>query len=97
MALPRRSVTTMRISISEMQANLSRYLREAMAGQDFEVTSHGRVVARVIGVPDTSVRGAARLVATGAATWSGGKPAGSLLKLHDTGSPISTMVLQDRA
>jgi prevent-host-death family protein len=86
----------MQIPVREMKANLSRYLREAAAGQGFEVTSHGRVVARVVGVPDQCVGGTARLVATGAASWSGGKPAGARLRLHDTGKPMSAMVLEDR-
>jgi prevent-host-death family protein len=86
----------MQVSIRELKAHLSQYLRRAQAGQGFEITSHRKIVARVIGVPATTDSGLARLLASGAATWAGGKPAGASLRLSAKGTPVSQMVMEDR-
>ncbi|MEA3276227.1 MAG: type II toxin-antitoxin system prevent-host-death family antitoxin [Pseudomonadota bacterium] len=86
---------TMQVSIRELKAHLSQYLSRARAGQSFEVTSHRKIVARIIGVP-ASDSGLSRLLASGAATWAGGKPAGASLRLRAKGTPVSQMVMEDR-
>jgi len=86
----------MQVSIRELKAHLSKYISQAQAGQGFEITSHRKVVARVIGVPTASDSGVARLLACGAATWTGGKPAGASLRLSAKGTPVSQMVMEDR-
>jgi len=84
----------MQVSVREFKAHLSQYLSKAQAGAQFEITSHRKVVAKVIGV--SSGTGLDRLTASGAATWSGGKPAGSRLQLAAKGTPLSQMVMEDR-
>jgi prevent-host-death family protein len=86
----------MQVSIRELKANLSRYLRQAAAGEALQITSHGRVVAQVRGVPDNAPGDVAKLLAAGAASWSGGKPSGARLRLQDNRKPISALVLEDR-
>ncbi len=86
----------MQVSIRELKAHLSQYLCRARAGQSLEITSHRKIVARIIGVPTTSDSGIARLLAGGTATWAGGKPAGAGLRLTAKGTPVSQMVLEDR-
>lgn len=86
----------MQVSIRELKAHLSQYLRRAQAGQSLEITSHRKTVARIIGVAATADEGLARLLAGGAATWSGGKPSGASLRLNAKGMPVSQMVLEDR-
>ena len=86
----------MRVSIRELKAHLSRYLSQAQAGQSFEITSHRKVVARITGVPATPNNGLARLLASGTATWAGGKPAGAALRVSAKGTPVSRMVMEDR-
>jgi prevent-host-death family protein len=86
----------MQVSIRELKAHLSQYLRWAQAGQSLEITSHRKTVARIVGVADASDNGLARLLAGGAATWSGGKPGGASLRLSAKGTPVSQMVLEDR-
>jgi antitoxin (DNA-binding transcriptional repressor) of toxin-antitoxin stability system len=61
--------------IRELKAGLSRILAQAHAGEVIEVTSHDRLIARIVGIPDTGEAGLHGLVASGAAAWSGGKPA----------------------
>ena len=86
----------MQVSIRELKAHLSRYINQAQAGQGFEITSHRKVVARVIGAPATPDSGVGRLLASGAASWTGGKPVGASLRLSAKGTPVSQMVMEDR-
>jgi prevent-host-death family protein len=86
----------MYVSIREFKAHLSRYLTQARAGQPIAITSHRKVVARVIGVPPPATDGVAALLASGAGQWSGGKPLGAELSLSDTGRSVSALVLEDR-
>jgi prevent-host-death family protein len=86
----------MQVSMREFKSHLSQYVEKAQAGQSIELTSYRKVVARVIGVPATSSGGVARLLAAGGASWQGGKPVGSELKLHAGGKLMSAMVQEDR-
>ncbi len=86
----------MSVSVRELKSHLSMYLSQAQAGQTIEVTSHRKVVARIIGVPETPSQGPARLVASGAATWSGGKPVGASVQLKSIGKTVSSLVLEGR-
>lgn len=86
----------MQVSMQEFKSHLSRYVVEAQSGQLIELTSHRKVVARLIGVPATESVGLSCLLATGVATWKGGKPAGAEFRLQVQGIPVSAMVLEDR-
>ncbi|HEX5482653.1 MAG TPA: type II toxin-antitoxin system prevent-host-death family antitoxin [Terriglobia bacterium] len=46
----------MNVSVRDLKAELSRYLREAHAGQDVVVTSRGRPVARLLAVSEEDAR-----------------------------------------
>lgn len=86
----------MQVPIREFKAHLSRYLSQAQAGQTFDVTSHRKVVARVVGVPAAESGGVARLIAGGVAQWGGGKPVGAAIQLSPGGRSVAAMVLEDR-
>lgn len=86
----------MLVSIQEFKSHLSRYVGQAQSGQLIELTSHRRVVARIVGVPLTDSAGVSRLLEAGIATWQGGKPVGAAFKLREHGKPVSAMVLEDR-
>lgn len=85
----------MQVSIREFKSHLSSYVEQAQSGATIELTSHRKVVARIVGVPVADNTGLARLLAAGA-VWSGGKPAGAELHLQATGKPVSAMVTEDR-
>jgi len=89
-------MSTLRLQVRDFKARLSHYLRRARAGQTIEITSHRKVIARVTGVPSTESEGIARLVASGAAQWGGGKPRGAEIRLTEVGLRVSDLVLQDR-
>lgn len=86
----------MQVSIQEFKSHLSRYVGEAQSGNLIELTSHRKVVARIVGVPLVESVGLTNLLSAGVATWQGGKPAGASLSLQRQGKLVSAMVLEDR-
>ncbi len=86
----------MQVSIREFKTHLSQYVVHAQSGQSVELTSHRKVVARLVGVLPVTGEGAARLVSTGVASWQGGKPAGAALVLQKRGKSMSELVQEDR-
>ena len=86
----------MRVSIQDFKSHLSHYVGQAQSGVLIELTSHRKVVARLSGVISTDIAGVARLLAAGNAAWEGGKPVGASIALHDRGTSVSAMVLEDR-
>lgn len=86
----------MQVSMQEFKSHLSQYVGQAQSGELIELTSHRKVVARIVGVPPADSAGVARLLAAGAASWQGGKPAGAALELQAVGKPVSALVLEDR-
>lgn len=87
---------TQRVSIREFEARLSDYLTQAQSCGAIEITSHGKIVARVTGIPPEAGEGIARLISTGAVSWSGGKPKGASIRLAKGGGSVAEMVLHDR-
>ena len=82
----------------ELKSGLSRYVAKARAGEVIEITSHDRPVARLVGVATGGPAGVSRLLASGAATWGGGKPAlHAPVVLSAGGQTVSESLLQDRA
>jgi len=86
----------MQVSMQEFKSHLSRYVGQAQSGQLIELTSHRKVVARIVGVPPTDSAGVSRLLAAGGATWQGGKPVGAAFRLQEHGKLVSALVMEDR-
>lgn len=86
----------MQVSIQEFKSHLSQYVSKAQSGQLIELTSHRKVVARIVGVPATGSTGVTRLLAAGIATWQGGKPEGAAITLQNSGKAVSVMAMEDR-
>jgi prevent-host-death family protein len=86
----------MQVSMQEFKSHLSRYVDQAQSGQLIELTSHRKVVARIVGVPPADSAGVSRLLAAGIATWQGGKPVGAAFRLQEHGKLVSALVLEDR-
>ena len=86
----------MLVSMREFKSRLAQYIGQARSGQLIELTSHRKVVARLVGVPPAESAGVARLLAQRSASWQGGKPVGAALTLTDRGKLVSAMVLDDR-
>ena len=86
----------MQVSMREFKSHLSSYVTQAQSGELIELTSHRKVVARVIGIPTIDSAGISCLITSGIATWQGGKPIGAAFKLQDYGKSISVLVLENR-
>ena len=86
-----------RVPMRELKAGLSRYVAQARAGRVFDVTLHDKPVARMVGIAAVSSSGVARLIASGAAQWQGGKPSlRPVIKLASQGASLSDMALEGR-
>lgn len=96
MASGRASRPPHQVPIREFKARLSHYIAQAGEHGVIEVTSHRKVVARVVGVPAEAGEGITRLIARGALSWQGGKPGGASIRLGKGGRSVSEMVLEDR-
>ncbi len=86
----------MQVSMHEFKSHLSRYVSQAQSGQAIELTSHRKVVARIVGVPSSDSVGVSCLLAAGIATWQGGKPVGAAFRLQERGKLVSALVREDR-
>lgn len=87
----------MPVPIRELKANLSRVLLRARQGEVIEVTSHNKLIARIVGVPPNAGAGLRGLIARGGLSWSGGKPQlEPPVDLVTPGTSVSRIVLEDR-
>lgn len=86
----------MQVSMQEFKSHLSHYVGKAQSGQLIELTSHRKVVARIVGIPTSENASVSRLLAAGVASWQGGKPICAAFRLQERGKQVSAMVLEDR-
>lgn len=83
------------IQVRQFKAKLSHYLALAAKGLPLRIRSHNTVIAEVTGVPPAAPDRLSNWLLSGAASWSGGKPAGAALALSAGGS-LSDQVIDDR-
>lgn len=86
-----------RVTISELQSNLSECLREVERGTTLLVTDHGRQLARITPETDATERTLAGLRASGAFLWSGRqlKKRKPSVRVRDNGT-VSDIVIENR-
>jgi prevent-host-death family protein len=86
------------VGVRELKARLSHHLRRVQAGHSVTVTDRGRAIARIQPVDAPVDTGwTMRMVAEGKASWSGGKPRGSLRPVKLKGNKLaSDYVIEDR-
>jgi prevent-host-death family protein len=87
----------MHVAIRELKAHLSSFLQRAQAGETIEVTSHNKLIARIVGIPAKAGEGLRGLVANGLLSWNGEKPRMTAPeKLAARGNAVSQMIVEDR-
>ncbi|HEX7180548.1 MAG TPA: type II toxin-antitoxin system prevent-host-death family antitoxin [Thermoanaerobaculia bacterium] len=85
------------VGVETLKDRLGDYLRRARQGERILITERGRSIALLIPTEESeSAKQAWELVETGAASWSGGKPAGSRQRPRARGKSASDIVLEDR-
>lgn len=85
------------VGIETLKARLSDYLRLAQEGERVLITEGGRSIAILSPVEASEATHRAwKLVESGVASWSGGKPQGSRQKPTPRGITASAAVLEDR-
>lgn len=90
------------VSVAKLKSELSRYLAKARGGQTIEVTSHRKIIARLIGVPDNLPArfpaGLAQMVADGKLSLGNGETVDfeAPVKVSEGGPLVSEIVLQNR-
>ncbi len=95
----------MRVSVRDLKAKLSRYLKDVRAGRDVVVTSRGRPLARLLAVPEeageepTGEELLRRLkVIPGVRLGTDGKPMGAKrpIQIPPGQKTLAQIVLEDR-
>lgn len=85
------------VGVEALKARLSEYLERAREGERLLITEEGRSIALLGPIEASeSARRAWKLVESGAASWSGGKPEGSRQRPQVRGKSASSVVLEDR-
>ncbi len=91
----------MQVAVRELKAHLSEILARAQAGEDIEVRSRNKPIARIVGIPPVEQdlpEGIRRLVAEGALTLGDGRKLGDFepIPLASGGTPVGQIVIEDR-
>lgn len=87
----------MQVAIRDLKSRLSQVLARAQAGEVIEVTSHKRLIARIVGIPSSADANLRGLIGRGDLSWKGGKPRlDPPVTLAAQGTSLSQLVLEDR-
>jgi len=86
----------MNVGVKELKEHLSEILARARKGETVEVTSHRKLIARIVGIPSTPDSGLTAFAAAGGFSWAGGKPELRPPEALSPGKPVSEMILEDR-
>lgn len=78
----------MEASMSELTVHLSSILARAREGEVNVVTRRNKLNARIIGIPELTNHGLAKLVAEGVVSWKGGQPEFPKKRLRLSGSTM---------
>jgi prevent-host-death family protein len=86
-----------KVGVKLLKDSLSEHIRRVQEGERIVVTDRGRPVALLVPVEEAAgSRGAWALVESGAASWVGGKPAGSTSPPRLEKGRAAAIVLEDR-
>jgi len=90
----------MEVSVRELKANLSRYLKLIEEGKTMDVTKYRRKVARIVpvkvAVKNSKNEKIAQLLESGMVSWSGKKPSGGTVRPVVKARNASDIVIEDR-
>ena len=85
------------VGVRELRQNASELLDRVQAGESFEITNHGRPVARLVGIGTRGTASYAELVGQGLLQPGRGDPLAVIPVQRPAGSPsTSALLAQDR-
>ena len=85
------------VGIRELKQNLSKYIKRVKSGEHITITERRKRVALILPLGDGQTNQmVAKLIQTGKATWSGGKPKGLERRVTLKGKTVSSAVIEDR-
>jgi len=84
------------VGVRELKNHLSRHLKRVQGGARIVVTDRGRSIATLAPIESDDMDWAVKMVVSGRARWSGGKPKGARRPVRISGKPVSDAVLDDR-
>jgi prevent-host-death family protein len=85
------------VGIETLRQRLADFLARAEQGERIVITEGGRAIALLSPLAESeSAKRAWKLVETGAARWSGGKPEGARPRPRARGMSAAAIVLEDR-
>lgn len=85
------------IGVRELKNRLSYFLEQVKRGRSIHVSERGHEIAIILPTPsDPEEEALQRLLRTGRASWSGGKPRGITRRVTLKGSSVAQAVIEDR-
>ena len=84
-----------KVGIRELKNNLSKYLREIKSGKSLVITDRQQSIALIEPIKSSSLKDVYPLLENGIASWNGGKPHGTSIKISGR-KTVSKRVSEDR-
>jgi prevent-host-death family protein len=85
------------VGIRELKDGLAEFLRRVRRGERVIITDREVPVAMLVPAGEsTEAQAAWQIVREGAASWSGGKPVGSVRPAKSKGKTIAAKIIEDR-
>ena len=85
------------IGIRKLKENLSRYMKKVKTGEKILITDRKKEIAVILPLGNKAREEKIyRLLQRGAASWSGGKPAGMPKRIVSRGKSVSGAVMEGR-
>ena len=84
-----------KVGIRELKNNLSKYLRDVKSGKSLVITNRQHSIALLEPIKASPLKSIYPLLENGIASWNGGKPCGTSIKIEGI-KTISERVSEDR-
>jgi len=84
-----------KVGIRELKNNLSKYLRDIKSGKSLVITERQESIALIEPIKTSSLKDIYPLLENGIASWNGGKPRGTSIKITGR-KTVAKRVSEDR-
>jgi antitoxin (DNA-binding transcriptional repressor) of toxin-antitoxin stability system len=84
-----------KVGIRELKNNLSKYLRDIRSGKSLVITDRQQSIALLEPIKTSPLKSIYPLLENGIASWNGGKPCGTSIKIEGS-KTVSERVSEDR-